>query len=334
MSRRFILHMGMPKSASTTLQDTLPQARDITFLGKDGGGQFADPLVAEFTRALAVFGDVRLRDGRPHARAFESALEASPRGIVWLSDEVLSSAGFAAHGHSNSLPQILENFVRVVPATVEPVLIVRNQRALLKSYYKQAVLSWGASETFEEFVRLVLARRNRFLLPALNYVNLVRVLRGIVPKVHVICFEMMLRDAGYRSRMFGELGVGDVAGRLAETHSRPAESDETIRSILSERFPSHLATEDRWPAEALYPDLYAYRPIKTEEGKGVTQFLQRLRETLGAPGMADRRRAALAREDLFHLDERVAAGLDRHIINVNAAIETLDPAVDWRAFGY
>lgn len=193
VQKRFILHMGLPKCASTSLQDTLPHATRIGYLGKTTAGAFADPLIAEFTRVIAVFGDVRLRNCAPHRAALEKAFAECPHDTLWLSDEVLSSAGFAAYGQSNSLPQILENFKRVAPAGIEPVIVVRNQHSLLRSYFRQWV-GWGSAETYEEFIRLIFLRRDRFLFPVLNYVALVRVLQGIVPKGHVLCFEALTRD--------------------------------------------------------------------------------------------------------------------------------------------
>ena len=99
--------MGLPKCASSSLQDTLVHARSLTYLGKTTGGAFVDPLIAEFVRVISVFGDSRLRNCDPHRKAFDAAISQSAHPNIWLSDEVLSSAGFATYGQSTPLPQIL-----------------------------------------------------------------------------------------------------------------------------------------------------------------------------------------------------------------------------------
>lgn len=333
VQKRFILHMGLPKCASTSLQDTLPHATRIGYLGKTTAGAFADPLIAEFTRVIAVFGDVRLRNCAPHRAALEKAFAECPHDTLWLSDEVLSSAGFAAYGQSNSLPQILENFKRVAPAGIEPVIVVRNQHSLLRSYFRQRV-EWGSAETYEEFIRLIFLRRDRFLFPVLNYVALVRALQGIVPKVHVLCFEALTKDGTYRSERLAALGVGDIAERLGQTHSRPAMDDAEIAQRLRGRHPAHFASRWNWLARSQFPDIYAYRPVTTPFGRSVMQALTGMEQRMQAPGAIEKRRAAIDENDLYALPEPLQRMLDEHIGRINGEIETLDPQVDWQALGY
>ncbi|MFP1631679.1 hypothetical protein ACLB6G_08080 [Zhengella sp. ZM62] len=331
--KRFILHMGLPKCASTSLQDTLVHARHIGYLGKTTGGAFADPLIAEFTRVIAVFGDVRLRNCAPHRAALQEAFEECPHDTVWLSDEVLSSAGFVAFGQSNSLPQILENFKRIAPAEVEPVIVVRNQHSLLRSYFRQWV-QWGSAETFEDFIRLIFLRRDRFLFPILNYVNLVRALQGIVPAVHVLCFEAPTKDSDYRGERLAALSVGDIADLLGQTHSRPAMDDAEIARRLRGRHPVHFASQWDWLAQSQYPDIYAYRPVTTPFGRSVMQALTAMEQRMQAPGAIEKRRAGIDENNLHALPEPLQRMLDAHVSRINEEIATLDPQVDWRAHGY
>ena len=269
--KRLIIHVGLPKCGSTSLQAVFPQCNQITYWGKTVEKKFVTEDLCEFTRIIAHMSDVRLVGARRMKIHFAALLEKSSCDVVVLSDEVLSSVGLASGRSSLSLPQIIENFNHVLPCMPEVVLVVREQRSFLKSYYRQHVRS-GSPETYQEFIELMLMDKYRFLRPLLNYAAVTNAIRPLVSKLHVLVFEKLFFDVAYCREAFSNLGIDQAAALLAETHMLPAKNDQEILEYLRLRFPHIWAASDPWYRKTMFPTIHQTRLFTTSYSQTATSY--------------------------------------------------------------
>ncbi len=330
---RFLIHVGLPKCGSTSLQAAFRKSRNVRYLGKERA-KYADDQIAEFVRCVAPFGDVRTHNAKVYRQAFLRCFEAAGNSTYILSDEMLSSAAFATYGHSNSLPQIIDNFRRVIDVPLEIVMVIREQREFLRSYFKQWILIDG-DLTFDDFVTLVLLRKSRFLRPVLNYPGLIRPVKAMVENVHVLVFERLFFEADYRKRELEALGVGDVAEELCKIHERPAEPETEIIKTLGDRPATVWAQNYPGNRRNMYPDLYAHRnmqfPGALRMQRQLGKFEARHKKALAAGSNTPRPESST---ELLSLETATKDRLEKLIRHFNRHLDQLDPDTDWEKLGY
>ena len=321
---RFLVHVGLPKCGSTSLQKVFATAPGITFLGKSLL-HYADSRIGQFTRLVAPFADVRMSDQHGYREAFAAGLAGAGGKPVVLSDEILSSVGFAARGTGNSFLQILDN-VAAVAGPFELMIVVREQRAFLKSYYKQWVLG-GGHLCFQDFIAAILLRRQRFLLPMLDYPALASAAGQIASRVHVLVFERLFSDRAYREAKFAAMGISGISGHFAGVQERPSRSDAEIAGKLAE------ARKNPWPAllsmnkAFLGPDLYTAQTLDSPDALATANAIKSLNLTI-------RSRGETAAESMFTLDAAVEVDLLRHFKMFNHRLPEIDSGTDWPSLDY
>ncbi len=173
-----IVHVGLPKCASTSLQALFARTRGTTFLGKRPEPSASGRIVF-FVRAQ-IFGkepgeragfatdDLRIAVRRtiPGERALAEAdfraarlaVDEAVAGLgarsdrILLSDEVMSGCGFVHFDRPRrSLPDIVEVLGRLFGPDLLVIVVVREQTSFLRSYWKHLVRT-GYPFTFAHFL--------------------------------------------------------------------------------------------------------------------------------------------------------------------------------------
>lgn len=326
------LHVGLPKCGSTTLQTTFAASETTLYLGRP----FPDPDILYFTQRIAPFYDVRMIDGGKYQAAFETVFKETPHAHALLSDEILSSIGFLAHGRGLSVPQIVENFKRVLDVKIEIFIIVREQLRFLKSYFHQSTLA-GSDLDFSEFIAMILMRYDRWLYPVLDYELLCRQCRAVADKVTLVPFERLFGDDDYALDLLDQLDVADAKQVFTNTHGNPSPSDPVIAKTIrvNRDIPNgqnkgwfhhfgrselrHLRREDR---DGRFFRLKMQRLLKAQSAT-MTKWKTALQQTENTPA-----------PDLFSLDRDLEERLMTYIYSVNARLCDRDPGTDWAGLGY
>lgn len=332
--KRIIIHVGFPKCGSSTLQAVFAQCAEINYWGKRQGHNFVSAELQEFTRIVAPMSDVRLVGASKFRRHFANLIANSTSNTIVISDEVLSSVGMAPRQHSNSLPQIIENFNQVLPHKIEVLIVIREQRSFLKSYYRQYVRG-GAPDSYEEFIEHILYNRYRYILPSLNYSNLLQAIRPLVSKLHVAVFEKLFTDVAYRDALCNDIGIPEASALIANTHLLPARSDDEVFADLTKRFPSVWSTLDPWYRRGLFPTIFQARFLSTPYGNSVKGFVERKTKKYSNENAERHRLHAIEKQqNLFEITPLLQAKLEKTIRTANTNLQNIDRDIDWPALGY
>lgn len=205
-----LVHVGLPKAASTSLQHIFARTTSHLWLGKDTQRRYACPRLHELMRYVFPIVDNDEFQGESIAAElesyFEKAAKLSKRGLL-LSEEILSGAGFVHYSRpALDLCQIAMNFKKCFGERLRLVVVIREQRAYLRSYYMQLVKQ-GASFDFETFVSLELERHDMRVLGMLDYSKTLAFLEENEISHSFHLFEELVRDETGLSRFLGILGV-------------------------------------------------------------------------------------------------------------------------------
>lgn len=173
-----IVHVGLPKCASTSLQVLFARASGTTFVGKGAEQTAVEFAIARFKEIVFRIPNVResryvnkplrdvFRDLLPSDREIsESDLIASRRTVdeavgvlrgdpsrVLISDEVLSGAGFVFFNKPRRpLSGIIDEVGRLFGPDAMVLVVMRSQIPFLQSYWKHLVRT-GYPFTFHHFL--------------------------------------------------------------------------------------------------------------------------------------------------------------------------------------
>ncbi len=343
-TRPLVAHLGLPKAASTTLQTLLSaRAARIGYLGKfespgeDSLDRFVDPAIRNVIRMGAVLYDLRAIDLDPVRSAVAEAAERYGTDRLSLSDEGLSSIGFAHRGSTRGVAQILDNLARLAGRLVSPVLVLREQRGLLRSYHAQLVLG-GYRLDYGEFVALVLERRYSWLQPVLDYSRFGDTARRACGgPLHLAAMEQLVADDTARAAFLGDAFGADFAGLPVPVLRRgrpPAEI--AARLGANRRLQGRL---DRTLAEYVEGHLVRYRSHRGSEAleAPLETLTARQKESTGRwskLAAAAVRKSGEADQALLTLPPALSRALDDRIRDWNAGLADLAPKVPWRDLGY
>jgi len=331
---KLTIHVGYPKCGSTSLQEAFAATGSALYL-KEARQTYLHPDIHEFVREVAPVADVRMCDQNRFRDAFARIFAETEYDHALLSAEILSSVGFAPLGGGLSLPQILENFRRVVDCPIEVVIVLREQFAFLRSYYRQLV--WH-DLSFNEFASLVLMRRNRWLYPALDYDRVVRTIAPQVDRVHVFAFESLFFDRSKDAAMLEAIGVGDVIERFRATHKRSTKDRPDAQTMLSLNRRG-IAAGAR-PAGPWIPGGDEMRHLRREDPR-FAPYARHLDDLKRRVVLSRNLQRDLAKaptvpvaEDAMALHPDLRALLAGHVAEANTRLAQTRPETDWRGLGY
>ena len=238
-----LIHIGMPKSASTSLQKTFFTYGEYFYpLGRFGVG--GDDCISEAVRSL-LWEDIFLDDfgyKKREALYFEDIKTHLQHGLSQGKIPVLSQEAFSMPTLFSSDYEVI--FSRLSKIFDEPVimLFVRNQKSILQSFYSTLVTDMGSSLSFENFMKINMEfpAHKLNISRCLDYLHIVDKLKKYFPKVMLVVFEEFIKNPkSVMTKAFEGFGV-DLDLQNWEIGTANARRDiDVIRHArsLNEKFP-------------------------------------------------------------------------------------------------
>jgi hypothetical protein len=203
-----LLHIGMPKCMSTSLQTFLRGAKGVYFMGM-GPSMHVDKDVLQIFQRQIVRTSSHLYDRNYVAQVFgicmAKARTANARLFV-LSDETIPyplSYGLVDVSYSERLRRLKE----FMPEPTVVLMLVRRPADYLKSVYKYESVAHGLNFTYEEFLKRLLLKGDTYFLSTVKYSAFAREAQNVFGEVKVIAMEDIAADKRALSSFFASLGV-------------------------------------------------------------------------------------------------------------------------------
>jgi len=196
-----VIHIGFPKTATTTLQTTFMEAEGVAYLGKGPRDSLAPSLSLEIARAVFFADTLRFREAAPELRRRIEAEHASA-GRLLLSDEAFTFAEHMAIGSRwqrqvvSDHEVVAERLAALCPEARIAVTL-RNQLDLIRSFYRQAAKRGRADEPFRDYVQReidALPHRSMLHLAKYDEVHRAYAARFGDGSLHVATFESARKD--------------------------------------------------------------------------------------------------------------------------------------------
>ncbi|MEM9580563.1 MAG: sulfotransferase [Pseudomonadota bacterium] len=203
MSNIFI-HIGFPKTATTTLQTVMMDHAACAYLGKGLRDTMEPSLSLDIAGAVFFSDTLRFADRAPALRD-RIAAEAEGASCLMLSDEAFSFAEYMQIGTQWGCKTVTDHVViadRIAALCPEAHVLMstRNQLSFLQSFFRQTAKRRHAQERpFESFVDEMLAvLPHRSMLHALRYDEALRAYQGRfgADRVMVTPYESYSGDFG------------------------------------------------------------------------------------------------------------------------------------------
>lgn len=225
-----LIHIGMPKTATTTLQKDIFTDESIFYpIGRYGAG--GDSCRTDGIRELiheGLFLDSRNWKKRENTyleevRAQLDFAEQSGRMPV-LSNEGISMPGFFGSDLDSVFSRLLSLF-----GDAQIAVSIRNQRSVLKSFYSSAVVDMGASISFQEFILLnkSIPTHKLNISKHLHFDHLMETCDKYFSSINLVVFEEMEGNPElYLNRLLGaKVGAENVKQNITNA----SRDEETIR---------------------------------------------------------------------------------------------------------
>ncbi len=311
MALNSILHIGMPKCMSTSIQAWLRTAKCVHFMGI-GPSPYVDPEVLYIFQRQIMATPQMFYNKASVARVFDTAItkavEAGAK-LFALSDETIPYP--QSHGRSDtSYTERLERLHEMMPNNTSVLMITRRPEDYLKSAYKHRVTMNGMTLNFEEYVKRLLLLGDTNFLSTTKFFHYAQEAERIFGKIHVIPMEEMEDGENTVLTFLENLGAQGVPSLPRENPGMSNDAFEKFRTLHAP-YGNTLADDDfnvLSPATrrmcALNPDYYgsALAPVYAKE-----QMLGSLRELAGqVPSTAPKMRFTLSDESRRLLKEYVA----------------------------
>jgi len=227
-----IVHLGLPKSASSSLQFFFAECAGVQYIGKNRDASFVNDRVQHIHRKLVpnpAF-DMKLIAGV--ARRFKDSLKES--GVAadsyLLSDELLSGIGFARFRRGAAdLPTIIDRLRHIHGTDTQFILVVREQKRLLKSYHGQLIRR-GYAVSFETFLSRQGTDHPDSLHRGVEYGLIVQRCRSAGALLNVFIFEELMADLSPLLRLFADWGIASP-GELPSINK--GSTDQRLEQLLA-----------------------------------------------------------------------------------------------------
>ena len=330
------IHVGLPKCGSSTLQNSFSETCKALYLGRKNR-EFINGDIQRFSREIAPSGDIRMLDRRYYRHAFATVFEQSEHELALISDEVLSSIGFATDGRGNSLPQIIENFSRVIDCPIEIILVVREQMSFLRSYYTQ-IVKGQHDFSLNEFLALVLLCKERWVFPMLDFAKVIRRVSAQVNKVHVIPFEELFFNETAGTDFLEQIGVPDVIDKFHITHENRQHEEFKVGQQVSIKRTAGGRGNDSKPSMVNPTDwLRVNKPASDDDqmhNRLLRDLIQRRIQHRKTLEEFSEFQPPLLGKDLLALDSALERTLLNYFKRSNRKLVEQYPEFDWQALGY
>ena len=327
---RGVLHIGMPKCMSTSVQAWLREAPDVFFAGIGPSRVVNAEMLLAFQRQI-VRTPTQFYNRDFVAKVFGDRVKAArERGakIFALSDETIPfPLGYARA--DTSYVERLMRLKAVMPQPTTVLMIVRRPADYLRSTYKYRVVMNGTRFTYEEYLRRLLLLGDSNLLGTLKFAHYAEAAQHIFGHVRVLAMESIAQDERGLLEIFGEMD-GPAQGRLPRENSgMPSAKFANFRDIhgafgdsLDDDDFNVMSPADRLIAQAS-PAYYAGALAGTVTKEQALALLRKI-----ATDMPDR-----AAEPCFEITEETRKLLAEYVAPTNRVLkQQYDIPTD--AFGY
>ena len=343
-----LLHIGSPKTATTSLQQfAFNSANGFYPLGRFGAGhgECASELLNELIREGLFLHEADWeRRKQDYAEEVTNHLEkAVDQGLR----PVLSQEGILGRAGHGAVSERLRRLKWLFGDEAEVVMVIREQLALLKSYYSTCVFDMGLSLSFEEYLGRSISYPTWPInkMPFLDFHQVHRTIKGEFSQSTVFVFESLFEGTTAQAfQTLFNLNLSDVP------KSNPSRSKRQINVMRSfnRAFPrGYSAAEESPPSKRWYPENQRLlerasgesSSLNSEESERLqTCNLNYLGRSLGADTDSAVRILATARKPVFQGDPfRISDALENQIKDYyrtgNAQLsESLD--LNLAAYGY
>ncbi|HEX3810115.1 MAG TPA: hypothetical protein VH000_04430 [Rhizomicrobium sp.] len=229
-----LLHIGMPKCMSTSIQSYLREAKNVFFAGI-GPSKFVAPDMLQAFQRQVMRTSTQFYDRDFVARVFDySIMQAKQKGarVFALSDESIPFAmtyGLVDVSYSERLQRLKE----VLPEPVTVLMLTRRPADYLKSVYKYETVMHGLSFTYNEFLKRLLLKGDTYFLSTVKYFHFAEEARRVFSNVRVIAMEDIKADKRALPSFFEELGLSMTAAPPRQNVGMADEKFENFRNLYA-----------------------------------------------------------------------------------------------------
>lgn len=182
MTKTFI-HIGFPKTATTTLQSALMKYPRCAYLGKGLRDTMEPSLSLDIARAVLFSDQRRFAERLPELRENLSAIAKKSECLV-LSDEAFSFAehmnmGDKWHCVAMTDHEVIAQRLSELCPGAGVLVSIRNQYSFLQSFFRQQNRGHGSNSVFEAYIARALDDlSHRSILHLLRYDEVIEVYRS------------------------------------------------------------------------------------------------------------------------------------------------------------
>ena len=217
------VHLGVAKGASSALQQYYFAVHsEILSLGLGGYGN----SISWSSNALQMAMEVELRCTASHLYNDSDVERVFREEVERLSKPSHKRVGFSYEnlsctlGHDVSLVEKATRLRTLLGSNTKVLYVVREQKAFLRSLYKELLL-WGLNVRYEEFIERLVYTNFQGIISDLQYAEILHVYQELFGQsnVRVVSFEQVIQNTEDTLQQISRfLGVSDCIHSLPKVH--------------------------------------------------------------------------------------------------------------------
>lgn len=219
MHNKAIIHIGLPKCASTSLQKLFTSHEGIYYLGKNVSEYRTQSLERLFREY--VTGTPETQYDYPYVQSLllpHMQAASNDNKILVISDELFSGIGFRSYIYQRFIdPALLLRRLAEAFEDVSFIVVIREQKSFLRSFYAEMV-GHGLNITYQQFVEREFSAPSN-LKSVLSYGSYIRHLQSHYTDTQVVLFEQLVSNQATVREILGRYGIA-VEGGLSHVNKR------------------------------------------------------------------------------------------------------------------
>jgi hypothetical protein len=227
-----LLHIGMPKCMSTSIQAWLREAEDAYFMGIGPSKHMKTEVLEAFQRQIlrtpTQFYDSQ-SVGKTFARERAAAAQRGSKLFAFSDESIPFPLGYARA--DVSYVERLLRLREVMPDGTHVLMIVRRPEDYLKSTYKYRTVMNGMNFTFDEYVRRLILLGDTYSLGTIKFYHYAEAARRIFGNCRVLAMEDIEDDPDCLLSWLREMGADGADALPRENKGLPGETIENFRHL-------------------------------------------------------------------------------------------------------